>query len=314
LESIVCQADFVCGADVDILVSDNASTDQTTTVVAEYQSRYPGRITLNKNAENLGYDRNVDAVLRSADGEWVLLLSDDDALERGALRVVLDALGSGQTFAVLFTGARLCHFEEEDTQPDNPKDANDCVLFAPGLNYLKKRRTFPPYLLSGYVIRKDDWARVAVDDLFGTGWIHVLASLRLLINHPVCVSSAYVVRYRGGNGREPQWVDGYPFRFTLYLRLLVGCHDVEAVDRRLARHLLRQVLREIANHILERKVTRSRFDGRRLWRTLREQVEAGEPLLWINGMLLACPAWLLPVPFKVAKKCVAWLHERQRDR
>ena len=56
----------------EINVSDNASTDATKQVVSKYDVNYQC------NKENLGYSGNIEALLRSANGEYIVILGDDD--------------------------------------------------------------------------------------------------------------------------------------------------------------------------------------------------------------------------------------------
>src|SRR5438128_1806612 len=80
LESIVSQfADPAIKDKVEVVVSDNASTDNTEAVVKQFLDRF-SNIHYRKNPENLGFDRNALALVEKARGEFVWFLGDDDAL------------------------------------------------------------------------------------------------------------------------------------------------------------------------------------------------------------------------------------------
>jgi glycosyltransferase involved in cell wall biosynthesis len=70
LDSIVSQLED----GVEIVVSDNASTDDTAEIVREYQASYPV-IRYFCNDENLGADRNFDLAVRRAQGEYAWLFA-----------------------------------------------------------------------------------------------------------------------------------------------------------------------------------------------------------------------------------------------
>lgn len=76
-------------AALQIIVSDNASEDGT----AEYLETLRGdaRVLVLQQTENLGMVGNWNACLRAAEGEWFLLLSDDDYLEPDAVAAMLRA-------------------------------------------------------------------------------------------------------------------------------------------------------------------------------------------------------------------------------
>ena len=64
--------------DIEVIVSDNASSDDT----AEHVSRiFDPRLVFIRQPENLGMTGNFNACLQAATGELFLMLSDDDILE-----------------------------------------------------------------------------------------------------------------------------------------------------------------------------------------------------------------------------------------
>jgi abequosyltransferase len=78
-------------AEVQILVSDNASTDDTAAVVDSFR-REGMAIRYLRNSENLGWGRNFAQCFREAAGKYVLLLGDDDLLYDDALPLIMERL------------------------------------------------------------------------------------------------------------------------------------------------------------------------------------------------------------------------------
>lgn len=68
--------------DFEIIVSDNASTDNSVEVVRSFQDR---RIRLVQNSCNIGYAPNLDKATESSTGQYLILLSSDDIMKQGAL-------------------------------------------------------------------------------------------------------------------------------------------------------------------------------------------------------------------------------------
>ncbi|PIP39782.1 MAG: hypothetical protein COX19_07100, partial [Desulfobacterales bacterium CG23_combo_of_CG06-09_8_20_14_all_51_8] len=62
---------------VEVVISDNASTDNTANLCREFESRFP-IVRYYPNSENLGFDGNVAACVRKAQGEYISFFSDDD--------------------------------------------------------------------------------------------------------------------------------------------------------------------------------------------------------------------------------------------
>jgi glycosyltransferase involved in cell wall biosynthesis len=80
IESVLSQ-DF---SDLELIVSDNASDDDTVDVVESY-ARMDRRITLNVNTFNVGAHENMNLVLAAAGGDYFRWISADDWLEPGCL-------------------------------------------------------------------------------------------------------------------------------------------------------------------------------------------------------------------------------------
>lgn len=78
---------------IEICVSDNSDTEETKKIVERYMNRLP-RVHYRRNEHNIGYDRNVDAVLNMANGTFCWLLSDNDRLKPEALTHVFEAASS----------------------------------------------------------------------------------------------------------------------------------------------------------------------------------------------------------------------------
>lgn len=63
--------------DFELIICDNASGDETESVVGEFND---SRIRYYKNEENIGGPKNMQKCVENSLGEWFILLSDDDAL------------------------------------------------------------------------------------------------------------------------------------------------------------------------------------------------------------------------------------------
>jgi glycosyltransferase involved in cell wall biosynthesis len=87
LDNILPQLNEQC----EVVVSDNASTDDTAQVVSEYAARW-NNVRYRKQETNVGLDRNFDAAVEHARGEYCWLFADDDLLKADAVATILAAL------------------------------------------------------------------------------------------------------------------------------------------------------------------------------------------------------------------------------
>lgn len=86
---------------VEIVIGDDASTDRTAAVIADYAARYPGRFTVLPHDEHLGAMPNFMRTLRAADGDYVALLECDDYwTDPDKLRLQVEVLEGDPTCAL----------------------------------------------------------------------------------------------------------------------------------------------------------------------------------------------------------------------
>ena len=83
LKAAVGQSGFA--EQIEIIVSDNASTDNTTELAAKFQSQIPN-FRYSRNQKNLEFDGNVFKILELCRGRWCWLMSDDEVVSPGALK------------------------------------------------------------------------------------------------------------------------------------------------------------------------------------------------------------------------------------
>lgn len=67
-------------AEIEVIVSDDASTDDTYLQIPEIQKNYPFPLTYFRFEKNEGYDRNLRKSLELATGDYCFILGNDDAL------------------------------------------------------------------------------------------------------------------------------------------------------------------------------------------------------------------------------------------
>lgn len=124
LDSIVSQFDDEAngarvGDQMEIVISDNASTDGTAEVVKEYMGTYPN-ITYSRNVENLGFDRNFLNVIAHAKGTYCLSIGDDDAFLEKSFSLILKKLHNS---AIPFYGLNSWGYDHTLTSPVLPHTA-----------------------------------------------------------------------------------------------------------------------------------------------------------------------------------------------
>ena len=87
IQSVVSQATD----EIELVISDNASTDNTQEIVARFQKQFP-LIRYSRHNINQGIDRNALRVVEMATGEFCWFLGSDDQLEPEAIPKILELL------------------------------------------------------------------------------------------------------------------------------------------------------------------------------------------------------------------------------
>jgi glycosyltransferase involved in cell wall biosynthesis len=153
---------------LEILVSDNASTDETPEVCAEAASRRSG-VRILRKSENTGPNGNLENLLAHASGEYLLFLADDDYLAPNYVSSCLAALEEG---AVLATGACRYYQQGKFVFEAPPVEAAEATGEERVLSYY--RQVQDNYSWYG-LARTRDWRETPLRMTIGIDW-HMVAS------------------------------------------------------------------------------------------------------------------------------------------
>jgi glycosyltransferase involved in cell wall biosynthesis len=89
---------------IEIIVSDNFSTDNTEAIVKKYSDP---RIIYIRHDKNIGAINNFNYCVNMAKGSYLLLLHDDDKIDEDFISVCIEAIPKGFEPGVFFTGTRV---------------------------------------------------------------------------------------------------------------------------------------------------------------------------------------------------------------
>jgi glycosyltransferase involved in cell wall biosynthesis len=88
---------------LEIIISDNCSTDNTEEVIGEVSKKH-SEVKYVRQASNIGMIRNFEFVLRQAKGKYFMWVADDDTVEEGVLQKYVTFLEDHSEY-VLVSGA-----------------------------------------------------------------------------------------------------------------------------------------------------------------------------------------------------------------
>ncbi|HFC53791.1 MAG TPA: glycosyltransferase family 2 protein, partial [Gammaproteobacteria bacterium] len=103
---------------VEVIVSDNCSTDDTEQLV---ESLATPRLRYIRQSRNIGPNNNFNYCLEQARGDYFLLLSDDDLIDTDMVESCMNAAGNDTGLGLIRVGTRLIDGEGKTTwQVPNP--------------------------------------------------------------------------------------------------------------------------------------------------------------------------------------------------
>lgn len=174
LDSVIRQATD----EVEIVVLDGGSTDDTPTVVRDFQRRFP-RLTYCRHEQRGGIDRDMAGTVDLAKGEYCWLFSSDDFMKPGALTKVLGEIDLG--LDLYLCGLTLCTLQMERLRDHRILNITSDRVFdlarpeERGVYFALAETTTAFFSFMGSLIfKKARWDSVPFDERFdGSLWAHV---------------------------------------------------------------------------------------------------------------------------------------------
>ena len=218
LDSIIPQLDD----DVELLVVDGASTDNTEDIVRKFASK-ESRIRYVRLSAKGGIDQDFDKSVELARGEYCWLFTDDDLLKPGAVAAVKAAMKKGfdlvvvnaevrdRKLSVILERRRIIIQENKAYAPGSTEH-----LFSDALDYL----TF----IGAVVIRRSIWLSREKELYYGTEFVHVGVIFQNPLSGPALIIAEPYIIIRLGNAQwTPRSFDIWMFKWP---RLVWSFNDI----------------------------------------------------------------------------------------
>lgn len=202
LESIIPQVTGEC----EIVILDNASTDNTQQVVSHYARRFD-RLRYVRQNTNMGMDRNYDCAVKLAHGEYCWLMSDDDLLKPGAIARVLHELRRDLSLIMVneelrdFSMSRIMQHSVLDFESDRTYGPREMDLL-----FTEVSQELIMYI-GAVVIRRAIWLERERERFYGSLYIHVAVIFQAHLPGETLVIAEPLISYRMGNTSAFSYTD-----------------------------------------------------------------------------------------------------------
>ena len=237
LDAIVGQLDADATAQVEIVIADNDSPDDTEAFVTRFQAAHPDApIVYFRQPQNLGGDANVNTLLKLAHGDYLYILSDDDILLPGAIAKLLTSLRADPPYDAVCLN--LCTFANTPDQASAPIFAlpQDQVFRGreASLAFLSTWLTF----LSAMAFRRERIANKDYADKIGSYFLHSHAFVDALSpNGIMLVTAEPFLAVRSNNTGVYSFFQTFLTRFANVLAYAESIgYSRKATREALARH------------------------------------------------------------------------------
>ena len=244
LDSILTQAR---AGEVEILILDGASSDETPALIKKYQ-RYFSNITYVRRAQRGGIDRDMARAVTQASGDYCWLFSGDDLMLPGALAKALDKIESGEDLYL------TRHLEWVDNSgewvawptlkvTDEPifqlsNDLERVVYFS----HAENTEAFFGFI-GGLIVRRAKWESVSInEECVGTCWAHVARLFEIMPNGlTVKVLAEPYLRRRPDNDSFGSSSITSRFRLTIdgFLKIVDHFFGAQSFEAKQMRRVLR---------------------------------------------------------------------------
>ena len=228
-----------------LCVSDNASSDGTMKILERYAGRHE-HIKWGRNAENLGFGRNLYAAARLADGDYVYFCGDDDLLREDALPLLV-LFAKKQNDLILFNsfpGAKVKKSGMVNGQTLNLANAAE---------YFKRLGTFHASFIGNLFFRRETFLGIDPGSALSlSAYPHMVPVFKMLARGGVLFVNAPAVDYTDS---QRSWKPLQPIYTSIDMaRLITGSVDwtgtpwlKQSVYAQLLRSLPRAIWRSNSN-------------------------------------------------------------------
>ncbi len=170
--SVIAEQDY---PHIEIVISDDASTDNTEEEIRKMQAAYKYPLVYHRHPVNVGYDANLRKSLELATGDYCMMMGNDDTLNgSGGIQQLVNFLQEKQLPELGF-----CNYTE-DKSPDTVMARAFCtaVIGSGEAVALKYYRSFS--YVAGIFIRKDVFEQVNTSKADGSVFVQMYFAARII--------------------------------------------------------------------------------------------------------------------------------------
>lgn len=215
LKSIVDQfSDETVFNNIEIVISDNASTDSTKSIIDKYTKLFPDKIKYFRNNENMGFDKNLLNVVEKSTGIYCLTFGDDDAFMPGCFSLLIKKIEQYKAPYFMLNCFGYDHTLTKKLSPKPNRDLSKDIVYNKLADFVKSISSYLDIVgnfggMSIQLFSREMWLRFSrsPENIYvGTQTVHLFVLLNVFKDQPFVLIAEPVAKTRNDNMR---W-DTYP--------------------------------------------------------------------------------------------------------
>jgi glycosyltransferase involved in cell wall biosynthesis len=198
LETFASEINDINTGYVEIIVSDNASTDETANTFSEWRLKHPSITSFYfKNNENFGVDANCHLAIKRSNGNYVWLFGDDDVVLPGAVDKIIALLSDRKKYQFCFVN----YVVELEGGRERSRCAIDETRVLRG-DLIFSESKFAISFASSCIFSGDSWRAFNFEKYIGSHWYHMFVARDLLRNSSALLIGEPLIVMAGGDLRS----------------------------------------------------------------------------------------------------------------
>lgn len=312
LLNFISQVERHALTDIEILVCDNCSVDETSEICARAVADNPTiSIRYAENETNIGFDRNVNALFGHARGTYVWTFSDDDQPGDDALPTVIKLLRQRDVrfaFVNYKVGVEGAQMQSRYGSGEN--------RWLEASELLKEIR-FSNSLISACIFHRQTWIEANPEQHFDTFWIHFFVARDILLQGTgLIIGRPMFTMIQGGleqsrAERNTAGSDDVEFFLLAHLKFVQFATELAGVGYDRSTCALAKSLgkREDIRQVINFKLTATKYSPKqicRTWKRLAEYRSASLRFWLLATPLLFTPSFVVKLMRVVARRIKSW--------
>ena len=190
--------------DIQILITDGNSTDETELVVNKFTAFHPD-IKYLKLTEKGGVDKDYDLAVQNAQGKYCWLFTDDDLIKAGSIKKIHGFLSENPDLMII--NSAICDYSLSHTLKRSAIDIQENIRF----NFMNSGRdaffkicgTYISFI-GAIIIKRSLWTENPRSNFYGTRFIHVGVISTLKESTNILAIAEPFIKIRLGNAEWRQ--------------------------------------------------------------------------------------------------------------